>query len=84
MIVSQCLVVLARDPKGRADELYLATNGVQAGRAQLAVSLYADRWAIEVCFRDVKQLVGGRDPQCWVKPPPDRAVALANWMYAAV
>ncbi len=77
------LVVMARTVDGPEEELYLATNAVEGDPAEV-VSLYADRWAIEVCFRDVKQLVGGGDPQSWVRPAPERAVALASWMYSAV
>jgi len=76
------LMVAARDPQGVDDELYLATSDVDAPPAQV-LSLYADRWAIEESFRDLKQSLGAEDPQCRVKPGPERAVALAGWVYSA-
>jgi hypothetical protein len=48
------------------------------------VSIYADRWAIEVTYRDVKQLGHGEEPQTWKGQGPERAAHLAFWLPAAV
>jgi hypothetical protein len=47
-------------------------------------SLYADRWAIELTNRDLKQYLGIQHPQSWVGDGPERVVALAGWLYSAV
>ncbi|MGH9185708.1 MAG: hypothetical protein ACRD0U_07845 [Acidimicrobiales bacterium] len=49
-----------------------------------AVSIYAGRWAIEIAYRDVKQIVGGQEPQSWKNDGPERAVGLPFWLYRAV
>jgi hypothetical protein len=36
-----------------------------------------------VCFRDVKQHLGGQDPQSWKRQGPGRAAALSLWLHAA-
>jgi hypothetical protein len=46
--------------------------------------LYADRWAIEVTNRNLKQYLGIQNPQSWVGDGPERVVALAGWLYSAV
>ena len=44
---------------------------------------YAGRWCIEDTFRNVKQFLGGEDPQCWKARGPERAAALSFWTYSA-
>lgn len=75
-------MVVARDPDGVDDDLYLVTSDVDANLAEV-VTLYGDRWAIEETFRNLKQYLGTEDPQCWVGPGPERVVALAGWLYSA-
>ncbi len=48
------------------------------------VHTYVLRWPIEVTFHDVKQSLGGEDPQSWVDPAPDRNVALGFLTYTLV
>lgn len=48
------------------------------------VSIYAGRWAIEVTYRDVKQLIGGQQPQSWKGDGPERAAGLSFWVHGAV
>ena len=43
---------------------------------------YAGRWPIEVCFRDVKQHLGGEDPQSWKRQGPERAACLSLCLHA--
>ena len=44
----------------------------------------AGRWSIEDTFRNVKQLLGGEDPQTWKGEGPERAASLALWLYGAI
>ena len=48
------------------------------------VSVYAGRWGIECTYRDVKQLVGGEQPQTWKGEGPERAAHLSFWLHGAV
>jgi hypothetical protein len=34
-----------------------------------------------VCFRDVKQDLGGEDPQSWKRKGPERAACLSLWLH---
>lgn len=77
------LLVIVRDPQGLEPDDYLVTTDITAQPAQVA-SAYADRWAIEDTFRNTKQFLGAEDPQSWVGAGPERVVALACWMSAAV
>src|SRR5680860_802300 len=69
-------LVIVRDPNGvEPDDFFSATGAAVASR-------YAGRWSIEVCFRDVKQALGGQDPQSWKRQGPARAAALSLWLHA--
>ncbi len=48
------------------------------------VRTYVLRWPSEVIFHDLKQYLGGEDPQSWVDPAPDRNVALRFLTYTLV
>ena len=37
-----------------------------------------------MCFRDVKQDLGGQNPQSWKRQGPERAAALSLWLHALV
>lgn len=79
----QVLLVIVRDPAGHEpDDFFFTTDlGVSGGRV---ASDYAGRWSIEDTFRNVKQYLGGEDPQTWKGQGPERAAALSLWLYAAV
>ncbi len=75
-------LVIVRDPDGvEPDDFFITTDRAATGAA--VASRYADRWSIEVCFRDVKQALGGQDPQTWKRYGPRRAAALSLWLHAA-
>lgn len=76
-------LVVVRDPAGREPDDFFFTTDLDMSPA-LVVSLYADRWAIEVTYRDVKQLAHGQEPQSWKGEGPERAAALGFWLHAAV
>ncbi len=77
------LLVIVRDPEGRQPDDYFFTTDLAATPAQV-IARYADRWAIEICFRDVKQDLGGQDPQSWKRRGPERAAALSLWLHATI
>ena len=76
-------LVIVRHPDGVEPDDYFFTTDTSATAAQV-VTRYAARWAIEVCFRDVKQGLGGQDPQSWKRQGPERAAALSLWLHATI
>ena len=76
-------LVIVRDPAGVEPDDFFVTTDLTASGAQVA-SRYAGRWPIEVCFRDVKQDLGGQNPQSWKRQGPERAAALSLWLHALV
>jgi hypothetical protein len=76
-------LVIVRDPDGTEPDDYFFTTDLTTTGAQTATR-YAGRWPIEVCFRDVKQDLGGQDPQSWKRHGPERAAALSLWLHAAI
>jgi hypothetical protein len=77
------LLVIVRDPDGKEHDDFLFTTDLAAAPEQVATQ-YAGRWSIEDTFRDVKQYLGGEDPQTWKGKGPERAAALSLWLYSAV
>ncbi len=74
-------LVIVRDPDGIEPDDFFITTDTTATSADVA-SRYAGRWSIEVCFRDVKQHLGGQDPQTWKRHGPERVAALSLWLHA--
>ena len=74
-------LVIVRDPDGVEPDDYFFTTDLNATTIDVA-ERYAARWAIEVCFRDVKQDLGGQNPQSWKRKGPERAAALSLWLHA--
>lgn len=77
------LLVIVRDPAGVQPDDFLFTTDLVASPAAVA-GQYAGRWSIEDTFRNVKQCLGGEDPQTWKGQGPERAASLAMWLYASV
>jgi len=79
-------LVILRDPDGVEPDDYFFTTDLKASPAEVAevAERYAARWAIEVCFRDVKQDLGGQNPQSWNYRGPERAAALSLWLHATI
>ena len=75
-------LVIVRDPDGVQPDDYFFTTDPAATAADV-VTRYSSRWAIEVCFRDVKQDLGAQNPQSWKRQGPERAAALSLWLHAA-
>lgn len=77
------LLVIVRDPDGRQPDDFFFTTDLEASAADVAAH-YAGRWAIEDTFRNVKQVLGGEDPQSWKGQAPERSAALSLWLYSVV
>jgi len=77
------LLVISRDPDGVEQDDFLFTTDLRAQPAQV-ISRYAARWAIEDTFKNVKQSLGGQDPQSWKRAGPERTAAFSFWLYALV
>lgn len=77
------LLVIARDPKGHRSDEFFVSNDVASDPISV-VSHYAGRWSIEDTFRNVKQFLGGEDPQTWRQQGPERATALSLWLYSEI
>lgn len=76
-------LVVVRDPAGvEADDFFLTTDLSMAPGE--VVSIYAGRWSIECTYRDVKQIIGGEQPQAWKGAGPERAAHLSFWLHGAV
>jgi len=76
-------LVIVRDPAGVMHDDFFFTTGLDADPAWVA-SHYAGRWSIECVNREVKQVIGAEDPQCWKHQGPERAASLSLWLYAAI
>ncbi|MGH9071676.1 MAG: IS701 family transposase [Acidimicrobiales bacterium] len=76
-------LVVVRDPAGKEPDDFFFTTDLDMTPAEVA-SIYASRWPIEVCFRDVKQVAHGQEPQTWKGEGPFRAASLSFWLHGAV
>ncbi|MGH9056300.1 MAG: hypothetical protein ACRDYY_10650 [Acidimicrobiales bacterium] len=76
-------LVVVRDPGGVEPDDFFFTTDLTMTPTE-AVEIYAGRWSIEVCYRDVKQDVGGQEPQSWKHRGPERAAGLSFWLYGAI
>lgn len=76
-------LVVVRDPTGVEPDDFFFTTDVTMTPGEIA-SIYASRWPIEVIFRDVKQTVGGQQPQTWKGEGPIRAASLAFWLHGSI
>jgi hypothetical protein len=78
----QVLLVIVRDPRGKQHDDFFFTTDID-DTPQTVTSRYAGRWSIEDTFRNVKQFLGGEDPQTWKGKGPERAAALSLWVYSS-
>lgn len=76
-------IVVVRDPQGhRRDNCSYSTDLTL--RPTEIIELFFLRWPLEVCFRDVKQLLGFEDPQNRVSKATQRTTPLAFYIYDLV
>lgn len=76
-------LVVVRDPLEHEPDDFFFTTDLGMSAAEV-VEIYAGRWSIEVCYRDVKQGAGGQEPQSWKHHGPERAAGLSFWLYGAI
>jgi hypothetical protein len=77
------LLVISRDPEGKErDDFFLSTDLTLAGG--IVIGGFAGRWCIEETNRNVKQYLGGQQPQTWKGRGPERAAAMSLVLYAWV
>jgi hypothetical protein len=73
-------IVVVRDPRGhRRDDCFFSTDCTLT--PEKILETFAWRWALEVCFRDVKQFLGFEDPQNWVSSATQRTAPLIFYIY---
>lgn len=77
------LLVIVRDPAGKERDDFFFTTDVKAVPT-IVVHDYAGRWSIEDTFRNVKQILGGEDPQTWKGEGPEKVAVIAFWLYSSV
>jgi hypothetical protein len=75
--------VVVRDPTGVKHDDFFFTTDLDMEPTEV-LSVYSGRWAIEVTYRDVKQLVGGEQIQSWKGEGPERAAHLSFWLHGTV
>ncbi len=76
-------IVVVRDPRGRRrDDCFFSTDRTLTP-AQI-LETFARRWALEVCFRDVKQFLGFEDPQSRASNATLRTAPLIFYIYDLV
>jgi len=77
------LLVISRDAAGKEkDDFFFTTDRSLAGA--VVVSEFASRWPIEDTFRNVKQFLGGEQPQSWRGKGPARVAGFAYFLYALI
>jgi hypothetical protein len=70
-------LVLVRDPEDKFEDSYLFTTKLEALPVWV-IETYAKRWAIEVSFRDSKQVLDIEGPQHWCQESIEK---LAPWVW---
>lgn len=76
-------IVVVRDPRRRRrDDCFFSTDLTL--RPTQILELFALRWPLEVCFRDVKQFLGFEDPQNRVGKATQRTAPLTFYIYDLV
>jgi DDE superfamily endonuclease len=76
-------IVVVRDPRGRRrDDCFFSTD-LTLQPPQI-LEIFALRWPLEVCFRDVKQFLGFEDPQNRVSKATQRTAPLVFYIYDLV
>jgi hypothetical protein len=76
-------LVFSRDPQGREKDDFFLTTDLDSSPEDV-IGRYAGRWSIEDTFRNVKQYLGGEDPQTWKGEGPKRTAAFSLILYSAV
>lgn len=67
---------------GRGREVFYSTD--LSLTAEQVLEHYAQRWSIEVTFRDAKQSLGFDQPQGWSRQAARRTAPVALWLYTLI
>lgn len=78
--VKPVLLVISRDPDGKEHDDFFFTTDCSLAPARV-VSAFADRWAIEDTFRNLKQYLGAEQPQCYKNHGPEKAAVFSCFLY---
>lgn len=73
----QVRLVLVRDPGGKFEDTYLFTTKLDELPVWV-IETFAKRWAVEVTFRDSKQVMDIQGPQNWCEQSIEK---LAPWVW---
>lgn len=76
-------LVICRDPQGKQHDDFFFTTDVSVQPVEI-IANYSGRWCIEDTFKNVKQHLGGQDPQSWKHQGPERTAAFAFWLYSMI
>jgi len=76
-------LVIIRDPQGKQKDDFFFTTDLECAPENIGAN-YAGRWSIEDTFKNVKQDLGGQDPQTWKKQGPQRAAAFSFCLYSMI
>jgi len=76
------LVVVRDFPGHERDDVFVATDPTMS--AQAIIETFANRWALEVTFHEVKGKLGFEDPQNRTELAVERTAPFALWMYSLV
>jgi hypothetical protein len=83
--IQPVLLVLSRDPAGhQPDDFFFTTDTNTTLHLDAVLSTVAGRWSIEDTFRNVKQYLGGEEPQVWQSKGPERAAMLSLLLYGLI
>lgn len=76
------LVVVRDFPGHERDDVFVSTDPTMT--AQTIIETFANRWALEVTFHEVKGKLGFEDPQNRTELAVERTAPFALWMYSLV
>src|SRR6266436_3258980 len=76
-------IVVVHDPSGRRRVVCFFSTDLTLAPTQI-LEIFARRWPLEVCFRDVKQFLGFEDPQNRVAKATTRTAPLIFFIYDLV
>lgn len=76
------LVVVRDFPGHERDDVFVCTDPAMSPQA--IIETFANRWALEVTFHEVKGKLGFEDPQNRTERAVERTAPFALWMYSLV
>ena len=77
------LLVISRDPLGKEHDDFFFTTDCSLSPAQV-ISPFADRWAIEDTFRNLKQYLGAEQPQGYKNQAPEKTAVFSCFLYGLI